>query len=81
MPLYEYRCECGEIFERFGDPREATCPRCGQSAPRAWTPTRIKVKEGYPKWVDKVDYLQKSQADAGKAPTLPTPAQIKELGP
>ena len=37
MPLYEYRCECGEIFERFGDPREATCPRCGQSAPRAWT--------------------------------------------
>jgi putative FmdB family regulatory protein len=33
MPLYEYECEaCGHRFEKiqkFSDPPEQTCPRCG----------------------------------------------------
>src|SRR3954466_4064991 len=33
MPLYEYQCdECGHTFEKiqkFSDPLETTCPKCG----------------------------------------------------
>ncbi|GAA4117298.1 FmdB family zinc ribbon protein [Enteractinococcus coprophilus] len=36
MPLYDYRCPEGDIFEAFfsmhDKPDTATCPSCGQSA-------------------------------------------------
>jgi len=78
MPLYEYRCGCGHAFESFGNPREAPCPECGSTAQRTWTPARVKVKDGYPKWVDRLDDFQKKQVDEGQEPTLPAPSAIKE---
>ena len=36
MPLYDYRCPEGEVFEAFflmhDKPDTVSCPRCGQSA-------------------------------------------------
>ncbi|HYG68615.1 MAG TPA: zinc ribbon domain-containing protein [Anaeromyxobacteraceae bacterium] len=33
MPIYEYACECGKVFEtlivRKGDEDDVTCPQCG----------------------------------------------------
>jgi putative FmdB family regulatory protein len=37
MPTYEYRCDCGGEFEKFGrmsDPPVAECPDCGAEAKR-----------------------------------------------
>jgi putative FmdB family regulatory protein len=35
MPIYEYKCKCGEAFEKrqpLADRATATCPNCGISA-------------------------------------------------
>ena len=35
MPLYDYECGCGEIFEAFNsieDKDFAVCPKCGRKA-------------------------------------------------
>ena len=37
MPVYDYKCECGEAFEakqRMADRATAKCPTCFQFAPR-----------------------------------------------
>ena len=48
MPLYEYECACcGERFERiqkFSDPPEAACPKCGGPAERRLSPPAIQFK-------------------------------------
>jgi putative FmdB family regulatory protein len=41
MPIYEFRCECGERFDDFQhlsevSGKEAICPFCGTVAKRSW---------------------------------------------
>ncbi|MBQ3033940.1 MAG: zinc ribbon domain-containing protein [Deferribacterales bacterium] len=38
MPIYEYQCSCGNIFEKLesinSQDKEASCPKCGNTAKR-----------------------------------------------
>ena len=77
MPIYEYECECGNVFEKLAyDLRNKPCPECGTTAERIISRTHSRFKEGYPKFVDKIDDHQKRQVDRGEMPTLPPPRLV-----
>jgi putative FmdB family regulatory protein len=48
MPLYEYECDaCGHRFEKiqkFSDPLEDTCPKCGGSVHKLMSSPAIQFK-------------------------------------
>src|ERR1700759_5063475 len=48
MPLYEYECEkCGNRFEKiqkFSDPLETTCPKCGGPVHKLMSSPAIQFK-------------------------------------
>ena len=48
MPLYEYQCdECGHVFEKiqkFSDPLEDTCPKCGGPVRKLMSSPAIQFK-------------------------------------
>jgi putative FmdB family regulatory protein len=48
MPLYEYECDaCGHRFEKiqkFSDPLENTCPKCGGSVHKLMSSPAIQFK-------------------------------------
>ena len=48
MPLYEYECDaCGHRFEKiqkFSDPLETTCPKCGGSVHKLMSSPAIQFK-------------------------------------
>lgn len=40
MPIYEFRCKCGNIFEklcRSSDTDNPPCPRCGETAEKMFS--------------------------------------------
>lgn len=52
MPLYDYKCECGEKFDKILpiDKRdEGICPKCGKKCKHIITPVR-HVWVGPPEW-------------------------------
>jgi putative FmdB family regulatory protein len=48
MPLYEYLCDaCGHAFEKiqkFSDPLETTCPKCGGAVHKLMSSPAIQFK-------------------------------------
>jgi len=47
MPIYEYKCENGHMFEvmqRMSDDPLATCPECGAPVQRVFHPVAIHFK-------------------------------------
>ena len=67
MPLYEYQCdECGHTFEKiqkFSDPLETTCPKCGGPLRKLMSSPAIQFKGSG--WYI-TDYAKKDAA-GGKA--------------
>src|SRR5262249_58310570 len=67
MPLYEYQCdECGHTFEKiqkFSDPLEDACPKCGGPVRKLMSSPAIQFKGSG--W-DITDYAKK---DAGPPKT------------
>ena len=51
MPLYEYRCECGQEFEEIRPMSEynepASCPECGKSADRRVSNSFFRMAEPF----------------------------------
>ena len=50
MPLYEYRCECGQEFEalkRMDDRHNADCPECKKPATLAISNTHFRMAEPF----------------------------------
>ena len=72
MPLYEYQCdECGHTFEKiqkFSDPLEDTCPKCGGPVRKLVSSPAIQFK-GSGFYI--TDYAKKdsssSKFDSGKS--------------
>lgn len=66
MPLYEYQCEsCGETFEKiqkFSDPLEDVCAKCGGPVKKLVSSPAIQFKGSG--WYI-TDYAKKSPADGG----------------
>ena len=48
MPVYEFKCECGEITEDLVrvDTREIPCPKCGKKAEKILSPCTFTLKGG-----------------------------------
>jgi putative FmdB family regulatory protein len=47
MPIYEYRCENGHLFEvmqKMSDPPVTTCEECGASVQRVFHPVAVHFK-------------------------------------
>ena len=47
MPIYEYRCENGHLFEvmqKMSDPPVTTCEQCGASVSRVFHPFAVHFK-------------------------------------
>jgi putative FmdB family regulatory protein len=67
MPLYEYQCgACGHTFEKiqkFSDPLETTCPKCGGPVHKLMSSPAIQFKGSG--WYI-TDYAKKDGAAAGK---------------
>ena len=65
MPLYEYQCDaCGHTFEKiqkFSDPHEDTCPKCGGKVQKLISSPAIQFK-GSGFYI--TDYPKKSSGDA-----------------
>jgi len=46
MPIYSYRCNCGNEFDhmqRMDDRLQAECPECNEQAKQMITPVRCKL--------------------------------------
>ncbi|HEX3703339.1 MAG TPA: zinc ribbon domain-containing protein [Vicinamibacterales bacterium] len=69
MPLYEYQCDaCGHRFEKiqkFSDPLETTCPKCGGVVHKLMSSPAIQFKGSgfYITDYAKKDYVSASKAD------------------
>jgi putative FmdB family regulatory protein len=69
MPLYEYLCDaCGHRFEKiqkFSDPLEDTCPKCGGPVHKLMSSPAIQFKGSgfYITDYAKKDYVNASKAD------------------
>ena len=47
MPIYEYRCENGHLFEvmqKMSDPPVTTCEECGATVQRVFHPVAVHFK-------------------------------------
>jgi putative FmdB family regulatory protein len=68
MPLYEYQCdECGHTFEKiqkFSDPLETVCPKCGGPVRKLMSSPAIQFK-GTGWYV--TDYAKKDQVAPSKS--------------
>jgi putative FmdB family regulatory protein len=68
MPLYEYRCDaCGHTFEKiqkFSDPLEDTCPKCGGTVRKLMSSPAIQFK-GTGWYI--TDYAKKDSSAAAKS--------------
>src|SRR3954468_7727450 len=68
MPLYEYECDaCGHKFEKiqkFSDPIESKCPKCGGPVHKLMSSPAIQFK-GSGFYI--TDYAKKDHVDAAKA--------------
>ena len=68
MPLYEYECDaCGHRFEKiqkFSDPLEDTCPKCGSPVRKLMSSPAIQFK-GSGFYI--TDYAKKDYTDATTA--------------
>ena len=68
MPLYEYQCtKCKHTFEKiqkFSDPPETECPKCGGKVEQLMSAPAIQFK-GAGWYV--TDYAKKSGSPSGKA--------------
>ena len=73
MPLYEYECDaCGLRFEKvqkFSDPLEDTCPKCGGPVHKLISSPAIQFKGSgfYITDYAKKDYVSASKADGNSA--------------
>ena len=85
MPLYEYQCdECGHTFEKiqkFSDPLEDTCPKCGGPVRKLVSSPAIQFK-GSGFYI--TDYAKKdsssSKFDSGKSESSKSDASKSETG-
>jgi len=70
MPLYEYQCDaCGHRFEKiqkFSDPLETTCPKCGGVVHKLASSPAIQFKGSgfYITDYAKKDYVSASKKDS-----------------
>jgi putative FmdB family regulatory protein len=70
MPLYEYKCDaCGHRFEKiqkFSDPLETTCPKCGGVVHKLMSSPAIQFKGSgfYITDYAKKDYVSASKRDS-----------------
>ncbi len=48
MPVYEFKCQCGEITEDLVrvDTRQIKCPKCGKKAEKILSQCTFKLKGG-----------------------------------
>jgi putative FmdB family regulatory protein len=73
MPLYEYECDaCGHKFEKiqkFSDPIESTCPKCGGPVHKLMSSPAIQFKGSgfYITDYAKKDHVASAKADKAEA--------------
>src|ERR1700753_3807354 len=73
MPLYEYECDnCGNRFEKiqkFSDPLETTCPKCGGVVHKLASSPAIQFKGSgfYIHHYAKKDYVASAKSDGGSS--------------
>jgi putative FmdB family regulatory protein len=81
MPLYEYQCdECGHTFEKiqkFSDPLETTCPKCGGPVRKLMSSPAIQFKGSG--WYI-TDYARKDSAPAKSDTKAETKSEGKSEG-
>ena len=81
MPLYEYQCdECGHTFEKiqkFSDPLETTCPKCGGPVRKLMSSPAIQFKGSG--WYI-TDYAKKDSSPAKSDSKAETKAETKTEG-
>ena len=81
MPLYEYQCdECGHTFEKiqkFSDPLETTCPKCGGPVRKLMSSPAIQFKGSG--WYI-TDYAKKDSTAAKSDTRTETKAETKTEG-
>lgn len=77
MPVYDFSCEkCGVMKEVITPQGGAEPECCGVPMKREWTVGILRIKNGYPLWVDKIDEIHKAQADKGERLRLPHPKEV-----
>lgn len=51
MPLFSYRCQCGNVFDEFFTDRNhgsaAPCPKCGKQSPKLMMPGKFRIETGF----------------------------------
>jgi putative FmdB family regulatory protein len=77
MPLYDYRCQhCGKTREIWGQMDHATPVCCDEGMERVYQMRVLKIKSGYPLWIDRMEDIQKAQNDRGERRRLPHPKEV-----
>ncbi|GAA1354556.1 zinc ribbon domain-containing protein [Arthrobacter rhombi] len=82
MPLYEFRCPDGDVFEQSHPmdrrPDEASCPTCGQSSRRRMPSPRLSIAGGSAYGL--IDATRRSAHEPEVVSTLPTAPRRRGAG-
>ena len=77
MPVYDFYCEkCGVVREVFANMDDPAPDCCGGVMTRRFTVDSLRIKTGYPGFVDRIDEIHKRQADKGERLRLPHPREV-----
>lgn len=77
MPIYNYSCDsCGKKIETLL-PMEHDIPVCCDSAMnRIYTIGNMRIKSGYPLYVDRMEEIHKKQEDKGERLRMIHPSEV-----
>jgi putative FmdB family regulatory protein len=78
MPLYDYQCEkCGKTEEVLALSTDVAPPCCGDTMTRLYTAGDMRVRVGYPIWINRMEEIHKRQADKGQRLSNIHPREVR----
>jgi putative FmdB family regulatory protein len=78
LPLYDFRCNsCGQTQEYFLHLNHPNPICCGEAMRRLYSVGKMKIKSGYPIWVDRMDEIHKRQKERGEKLRYVHPKEIR----
>ena len=77
VPIFDFGClKCGQVIEVLDLSNKGAPTCCGEVMTRRYTVGNLKIKIGYPRWIDRMDDIHKAQADRGERLRMVYPSEI-----
>lgn len=77
MPLYDFQCDKCEKSIEVILPIEHDLPACCGAFMRRVYSGQVKIKTGYPLWVDRIEDIHKAQEQKGERLRMVYPWEVR----